>query len=273
MAKERRDRRGRRRAGAREGGLAQVAVKPVRIPRLHDAVQDNLRAFISDNGLRAGDSLPAEGDLAQSLGVSRNSVREAVKALESVGVLESRRGIGVFVKPFSFDPLLDNLAYGLGDSLAHIEHVLEVRRAIEVGLIDKALRLMGQDDHRALRECVDAMGAQAARGESFPDEDRRFHLLLFRCLDNAVLDHLIALFWATFHKISNFVNLRNSDPFATWRDHVAIVEAVTSGNVADARRRLDQHYAGILRVIAEAGAADPPSADLPVIRKSQRRRP
>lgn len=240
--------------------MAQVAVKPVRIPRLHEAVQDNLRAFISDNGLRAGDALPAEGDLALSLGVSRNSVREAVKALESVGVLESRRGIGVFVKPFSFDPLLDNLAYGLGDSLAHIENVVEVRRAIEVGLIDKAMRRMVEADHRALRDCAAAMGARAARGESFPDEDRQFHLLLFRCLHNDVLDQLIALFWATFHKISDFVNLQNSDPLATWRDHVAIFEAVTSGNVADARRRLDQHYAGILRVIAEAGAGASPAA-------------
>lgn len=253
--------------------MAQVAVKPVRIPRLHEAVQDNLRAFISDNGLRAGDSLPAEGDLAQSLGVSRNSVREAVKALESVGVLETRRGVGVFVKPFSFDPLLDNLAYGLGDSLAHIGNVVEVRRAIEVGLIDKAMGLMDEADHHALRDCLDAMGARAARGESFPDEDKQFHLLLFRCLGNDVLDQLIALFWATFHKISDFVNLRNSDPLATWRDHVAIFEAVKSGNVADARRRLDQHYAGILRVIAEAGAANPPSATQTPSRTTQRRRP
>lgn len=250
--------------------MAQVAVKPVRIPRLHEAVQDNLRAFITDNGLRAGDALPAEGDLAQSLGVSRNSVREAVKALESVGVLETRRGVGVFVKPFSFDPLIDNLAYGLGDSLAHIEDVLEVRRAIEVGLIDKAMRLMSDADRRALRDCVEAMGARAARGEGFPEEDRQFHLLLFGCLHNAVLDQLIALFWTTFHKISDFVNLRNSDPLATWRDHAAIVEAVASGNVADARRRLDQHYEGILRVIAEAGAEVPPSADKTASRQFRR---
>ncbi len=234
-------------------------MKPVRNSGLHKAVQENLRAFIADNDLGAGAGLPAEGDLAHSLGVSRNSVREAVKALESVGVLESRRGVGVFVKLFSFDPLLENLAYGLGDSIAHIEDVVELRRAIEVGLIDKAMRLMTADDHAALQACVAAMGARAGRNEAFPEEDRQFHLLLFRCLGNKALDQLIAIFWAAFHKTSNFVNLKNSDPLATWCDHTAIVEAVISGNVADARRRLDQHYEGILRVIAEATEKTPPA--------------
>ena len=75
MAEERRDRRGRRRAGAREGGLAQVAVKPVRIPRLHDAVQDNLRAFISDNvaavDFRRVDTVRHDPDLAQQFQPAR----------------------------------------------------------------------------------------------------------------------------------------------------------------------------------------------------------
>ncbi|SUW30856.1 GntR family transcriptional regulator [Brucella abortus] len=74
-------------------------IKPLkRAPLLHVSVQESLRAYIEDNGLQAGAPLPPEGELAARLGVSRNSVREAIKALESVGVLESRRGIGVFVK-------------------------------------------------------------------------------------------------------------------------------------------------------------------------------
>ena len=87
-----------------------------RPPPLHVSVRESLRRHIDENRLEAGDPLPPEGDLAQQLGVSRNSVREAIKALESLGVLEMRRGVGVFVKAFSFEPLLENLTYGLGRS-------------------------------------------------------------------------------------------------------------------------------------------------------------
>ena len=102
-------------------------LKPLRRPpSLHVTVQGSLRGYIEDNQLKAGDPLPPEAILAQQLGVSRNSVREAIKALESVGVLETRRGIGVFVKAFSFQPLLDNLAYGLGDTLRDVEELREL---------------------------------------------------------------------------------------------------------------------------------------------------
>lgn len=227
------------------------SIKPLkRAPLLHISVQESLRAYIDDNSLEAGAPLPPEGELATQLGVSRNSVREGIKALESVGVLESRRGIGVFVKAFSFEPLLENLAYGLGGVLKQIEEVIIIRRTLEVGLIDKTLELITPEDIRELRETLDQMKALAERGESFPDQDRNFHQLLFRCQDNEVLLRLIEVFWLAFYKASDFVNLENADPMQTWRDHAAIVDAVEAGDLAGAKDRLDNHYAGINRVIA-----------------------
>ena len=228
------------------------SIKPLkRAPLLHVSVQESLRSYIDDNGLEAGAPLPPEGELANQLGVSRNSVRERIKALESVGVLESRRGIGVFVKAFSFEPLLENLAYGLGSALKQIEEVITIRRTLEVGLIEKTLDAIGPQDIRELRETLDRMRERAERGESFPDEDRRFHQLLFRCQDNEVLLRLIEVFWLAFYKASDFVNLNNADPMQTWREHAAIVDAVEAGDLAAAKDRLDKHYAGIGRVIDE----------------------
>lgn len=232
--------------------MSLKSIKPLkRAPLLHVSVQESLRAYIDDNGLAAGAPLPPEGELATQLGVSRNSVREGIKALESLGVVESRRGIGVFVKAFSFEPLLENLAYGLGDALKQIEEVITIRRTLEVGLIDRTLALIGKDDIAELRETLDKMKALAERGESFPEEDRHFHHLLFRCQDNEVLSRLIEVFWLAFYKASDFVNLDNADPVQTWRDHAAIVDAVEAGDLAAARDRLDNHYAGINRVIAD----------------------
>jgi len=227
------------------------SIKPLtRAPLLHVSVQESLRAYIGDNGLAPGTLMPPESELATQLGVSRNSLREGIKALESVGVLESRRGVGIFVKAFSFEPLLDNLAYGLGGALRQIEEVIEIRRTLEVGLIGKTLEMIGDEDIAELRATVNRMGEHAQRGESFAAEDQQFHTLLFRCQNNEMLGRLLDVFWLAFYKASDYVNLANVDPVATWRDHAAIVEAIEAKDVPEAQRRMDRHYEGILQVIA-----------------------
>jgi DNA-binding FadR family transcriptional regulator len=222
-------------------------------------VQESLRAYIEENRLKAGDPLPPESFLAQQLGVGRNSVREAIKALESVGVLETRRGVGVFVKEFSFQPLLDNLAYGLQASLRDVEELREIRLVLETGLIDKTIAMISAEDLAALRTTTERMRARAERNESFAEEDQQFHQLLFRCQQNNMLSALIDIFWTAFYKASNFANLDNPTPLATWKDHHEIVEAIAAKDVEGARRRLAEHYSGIRQVIAmnRSGEAKP----------------
>lgn len=230
-------------------------IKPVnRPPLLHVSVQENLRSYVEDNGLKAGDALPPESRLATQLGVSRNSVREAIKGLESLGILETRRGIGVFVKAFSFEPLLDNLHYGLRGTLREVAEVLEIRRVLEVALIDKTIGLIGEGDIAELRATLARMREKAERNETFAEDDQLFHQLLFRCLDNRMLARLIEVFWLAFYKVSDFVNLTNPDPLATWRDHRDIVEAIAARDPVEARLRLDRHYDGIASLLASKKA-------------------
>jgi DNA-binding FadR family transcriptional regulator len=226
-------------------------LQPVDRPQaLHHSVQAALRAYIADNDLRAGDALPAEGELARQLGVSRNSVRESIKALESVGLVEVRRGIGVFVAAFSLEPLIENLPIALERSLRDVEDILEIRRALEVSLIEKAIGLMGAGDLAELRVIVAAMKARAVQGEGFAEEDRRFHQRLFASLGNGMLLSLIEIFWLVFYRVSGFGKLDNPDPLATCRDHEEILAAVAAGDAARARDSLDRHYAGIAAVVA-----------------------
>ena len=229
----------------------KTSIKPLdRPPLLHVTVQETLKGYIEANGLRAGDPLPPESVLAQQLGVGRNSVREAIKALESLGILETRRGIGVFVAAFSFQPLLDNLAYGLRDELRDVEELREIRRVLETGLIDKTIAMISEEDLAELREVTARMKSRAERIESFAAEDQHFHQLLFRCQNNQMLSALIDIFWIAFTKASNFNNLENPNPLNTWRDHHEIVEAIAAKDVERARNRLNDHYRGIQQVIA-----------------------
>ncbi|MFC0406654.1 FadR/GntR family transcriptional regulator [Roseomonas elaeocarpi] len=226
--------------------------KPLDRPRLlHITVQESLKAFITDNRLAAGDPLPPEGALARALQVSRSSVREAVRALESLGIIESRRGVGVFVSAFSFAPLLDNLAFGLRDSLCELKELLEIRRALEVATIGDAMRAMSVDDKAELRRIVDAMHDRAEHAEDFAAEDQEFHRVLFRSGGNVTLGRLLDVFWVAFARASADLKLHNTAPLATWQDHKAIAEAVTAGEVETARIRLHEHYESILTLIAE----------------------
>ena len=213
---------------------------------------DAIRAFILDNKLQAGDPLPPETELARQLGVSRNSVREAVKAMESLGILETRRGSGLFVRAFSFDPLLENLLYGLLFDLRELAELLEIRRVLETGLVDSAMRAMPHAAVESLGMVVVAMTERAKRGENFADEDRRFHQVLFESLGNQTLLKLLDVFWLTYREASRHSDMHNPDPIQTAQDHAAIYDAVVAGDADEARAALGRHYAGITRRLAQA---------------------
>ena len=98
--------------------------------------------------------------------------------IESVGVLESRHGEGVFVADFSFDPIVDNLPYSLLADDAQLLHLLEVRTALEVGMIPKIVQIVPAQDLIKLRQLASRMHELALRDISFEDEDREFHATL-----------------------------------------------------------------------------------------------
>jgi DNA-binding FadR family transcriptional regulator len=233
-----------------------VSVKPIvplkRPPLIYREVQDAIRAYILENRLRPGDALPPEGELARQLGVSRNSVREAVRSLESVGVIETRRGSGLFVSSFSFDPILDNLQYSLLSDLTKLSDLLQVRRVLEVGMIETAMNSMTDEIKAQIAQTVDTMGQLAKAGQSFVGEDRRFHRLLFEHVGNSVLIRLLDIFWQGFNKASEYGDIADTDPIWTHQAHLAIVDAIMAGDAARARVALDEHYTWLERRIQRA---------------------
>jgi DNA-binding FadR family transcriptional regulator len=220
--------------------------RPIERPaRLHVSVRDSLRDFIATNGLKPGDALPPETALARTLGVSRNSVREATKALESVGVLEARHGSGLFVREFSFGPLIEYLGVSAGHAHKDLADILEVRRTLEIGLIGEVIGRLAPGDIDALAETLGAMRRKAEAGEAFAAEDQAFHARLFACLDNRVLLSVLDVFWRAFHRAAGLQHMAPPDALRTWRDHDAIMQAVLAGDAPAARHRLDLHYDGI----------------------------
>jgi DNA-binding FadR family transcriptional regulator len=235
------------------GGIMQA-----RVP-LYRQAQGQLKRYIETHNLGAGDALPPEGALATELGMSRLSLREATKSLESLGVLEARQGEGIFVKPFSFEPILDNLPYGLFVHGRSLRELFQARQGMESGLIGMVVERISPGDLDALDALVEDMAAHARRGEPIVEPDKAFHLALFKPLDNHLVLRLIELFWEAYHRLRQEVHPEPSDPARVHRIHAAIVGALRSGDRAAAVDALDRHFAVIPPGIADAGPAARPT--------------
>ena len=220
------------------------ALKPAR--RLHGEIQRELKEYIIRHSLRAGDPLPSEGDLAQQLEASRNSVREAVRALEGLGIIEARAGSGLFVTDFSFDPILTNLPYAILSDLKPLEDLLEVRLHLEKGMADRILECVTPEQIRGLEEILDLMESEAGLGRYSPEADREFHARLYGNLDNQIMTRILDVFWDAFYQVRERASLVDPlDPVETYRAHVAILEAFEAGDVQEYKAAIEQHYDGI----------------------------
>ena len=247
----------------RRANPTQDPLKPLeRPPALHLSVQESIKNYITERNLQPGEPILPETVFARQLGVSRNAVREAVKALEMLGIVETRHGSGLFVGRFSFAPLLDSLPYGLMSDLQQLADLLEIRRVLETGMIAQVMAIMTPQQVSHLGSLVERMHTRAARGEPFFEEDREFHRRLFEPLNNQVLLRLLDSFWLAFRKASEQADILDTDPLRTYRDHAAILEAVVAGDVARAQTALDQHYGGLqgrLARVREARQSQPPA--------------
>src|ERR687891_891705 len=117
----------------RRGDPAKPAmgIEPIKSTRIYEEIVRQIRQMISEGRLKSGDQLPPERDLAEKFVVSRTSVREALRALESVGLIEIRPGEGTFVREVSVDALVEPLALVLLSQRAMIEELFEARRLLE----------------------------------------------------------------------------------------------------------------------------------------------
>ncbi|MDR1392791.1 MAG: FCD domain-containing protein [Bifidobacteriaceae bacterium] len=220
-------------------------IPSLRSRTLTEQVKDAIRDYVVLNHLKPGDQLPSESEFGRSFGVSRNAVREAVKALESMGLIEVHRGNGLFVKQFSFAPLLAALPYGLLTYERPLAELLEIRQIIELGFIERVVLNHEPSDLAAADAALAQMQRQAARGESFEEADRAFHQALFTSVGNEMVAELIDVFWLAFATAASRLDLHTKDPMSTYLAHAEIAQAVRDRDVSGAREKLANHYRGI----------------------------
>ena len=217
------------------------AEKPFRGPALTEAVRNYVKQYILDHHLSPGDSLPPETRLAQELGVGRSSVREAIKALQSLGIVEVRPGDGLYVREYNFDPVLETVTYGSRFDTSTLLDLAQIRTWLEMEIIEEAVR-QARPEHVAQLEAViqawqEAVETGTTDLEILADMDRDFHRALYVSLGNSSLMKLLEVFWIVFlNLISEYI-----DPAGDLAQHEAILDAVKAGDPAAVRQALRQN--------------------------------
>ena len=164
-----------------------LSLEPVKRSRLWEDIVTQILQLMSDGNLTAGRRLPSERELASQLGVSRPSVREAMRQLELMGVIESRQGSGAFVKEVSDADLVQPLALLLRGRKHLLRDILETRKVIEPHLARLAAEKASSTDIEALDELVRQQQAKVRAGRMAIEEDTSFHHRLARASGNRVL--------------------------------------------------------------------------------------
>lgn len=212
-----------------------------KIPAYRQA-QIAIKRYIEEHNLQPGDVLPSEGQLAKDLGISRLSLRESMKSLEALGIVEAQQGNGIYVKAFSFNSIFENLPYSFVADGKELRDLLQVRTALEEGLVGIVASLATPEQVTRLEQLVDTMLTKSRCGQTFEDEDRDFHLTLYEPLHNPFLNRLVDLFWEVFRRLHGNQGVTHWNLEQTALDHQRIVEALRTGNTTALTTAMHEHF-------------------------------
>lgn len=219
--------------------------------RLYQQIADQVRQLIQIGPYPAGSRLPPERELAQTLGVSRPSLREALIALEIDGTIEIRMGSGIYVLSTSKAPPPGR---SLGESPTEL---MQARAVIESAVIAKAAAAMTESSLSALGLIIETMRRDIAEGRKPIEQDRLFHLTIAEQAGNSVLAEIVAnLFDERHSPMSDHLRGRFETP-QTWSEalleHEAILAALEARDPLAAQATMHSHLTASRRRWLEEG--------------------
>jgi GntR family transcriptional regulator, transcriptional repressor for pyruvate dehydrogenase complex len=220
-------------------------LRPMARQRLYEQVLDRLRAHVTEGGLRAGDRLPPERELAQRLGVSRASVKQAIVVLEVQGLVEARHGGGTYLVKDNLDA---EPVERLVERRRRLPDVLEAREALETKLAELAAERRTEDDLAALRDALAHMKGEIEGGDHGVEGDRRFHSAVTTAAHSALLAEFMRSIAEQITE-SRAESLRQPRrPSRSLAQHQAILDAIAERRPKAAAAAMRRHVRTVAKV-------------------------
>jgi GntR family transcriptional regulator, transcriptional repressor for pyruvate dehydrogenase complex len=225
------------------------AVTPIPRTTLTAAAFEQLISYVVSGSWKAGDRIPPERELCQQLGIARTSLREALKAMELVGMLDSRVGDGTFVCPrteFLSRPLLWAFT---GSDHDELHNIMEARTIIEENLAGLAAERGSDQEIASIGQAVQAMRDSIARGDSILEADMAFHIAVSTAARNEVLRNAVQLLRNLMRQWIHYKLLIPNVASIVLKRHIAIYRAISQRKPAAARKAMRCHLEETMKLV------------------------
>ncbi|MCA9859616.1 MAG: FadR family transcriptional regulator [Thermomicrobiales bacterium] len=225
-----------------DAGLTQNGIRPIQSVSLVPEVHARLQEYIIDNNLQPGDRLPSEAWLAAQMGVGRPLIREALRGLEAVGLIETRKGVGRFVRAFEVESYLGHFTADFLIRSFSIKDLAETRCLLEIAAISGAVEQLTDEDCDQIRTHLHDMRTAIEGGSANTDADIGMHRVIMSRADNTIIAALLD----AVYSLTIAGKTRDSRPpemgMQDLKEHEAIAAAATRRDGPAAREALIAHF-------------------------------
>lgn len=229
-------------------------LKTIKTRTITEEIVAQIRNSIAQGGLKPGERLPAERDMARQLGVSRPSLRQALQVLEHTGFVEISHGQGTFVRDIGERALSDPLCSLLRDSNQIYMEMYEFRTEIETWAAGKAAENIQASEKKQLKRIVNQMKARIVKQQSCYDLDTEFHLTIAKASNNSIYFQVANTIFYLFGEVTRLSHeqIYNSakEQNALYEEHLSIYRAIDNKDATAARKQMSRHLKRTERLAA-----------------------
>jgi GntR family transcriptional repressor for pyruvate dehydrogenase complex len=208
---------------------------------LSEKIADRLLSLIKEKQLKPGDRLPPERELAVTMGVSRPSLREALRALSIMRIVENRQGSGTYITSLQPETLVEHLDFIIALNDQSFLDLFQARKILEVGLVSIAAQTIREDELGALQNCLDRTAKEIDDAEAFLRSDLELHQHIM----DAARNQILALFMKSINNLNIASRRRTGESRKvreqTLKDHRLILSALRTHNPQLAGQAMRDH--------------------------------
>jgi GntR family transcriptional repressor for pyruvate dehydrogenase complex len=230
----------------------QAAVKPefeaIRRNKVHEEVAKQLEQMIL-NKLQPGDKLPAERELVELLGVSRSSVRDAIRKLELLGLVEPRQGAGTVVREVTTEAVISPLAKVIAHKRQLVSELLDFRKMIEPPLAARAAIHATPEQIAAMEEILGRHEEKVAGGHLAIKEDSEFHYSIATASGNTIVLKVLDIVMDMLRETRSRSLQTRGRPEKSLAGHRRIMSAIKHRDPEAAEDAMRQHISNIERIV------------------------
>ena len=223
----------------------RTVFRPIKVERVAEKIASQLKKAITDGTFRVGDRLPSERDLAEQMGVSRPSVREAIQQLELLGMLESVHGGGTLVKSLIEQEIQRPMEIVLGEDKQKVVELTEVRAFMEAWAARQAAANRTEDELERMRGWLEEMEHDLEKGRIRAELDVKFHTELAAASHNTIFLHMIQNIYSLItYSITLYreqVFLTREDQETIFHHHLRIFKAIQNRDPDAAEVAMSDH--------------------------------